>query len=1153
MGVVWKARQVSLNRLVVVKMILSGQFAGEAEIKRFRTEAEAAAQLQHPNIVAIHEIGEHEGRHFFSMDFVQGRNLAELVGVKALEPERAAQLVQSIAGAVQFAHARGVLHRDLKPQNVLIDAEGRPRVTDFGLAKLTHGASSLTVSGTAMGSPSYMPPEQAAGQNDRVGPASDVYSLGAILFELLTTRPPFLGATPLDIMKQVVEREPLPPRSLYPNVPADLDTICLKCLEKEPSLRYATAQELADDLGRFLRHEPIHARPSTRRERAVKWVRRNPRVAMMGGVVVAVAALGFAAVWWQLQQTRAALRRADQNAIAEATARAAAVPYRFIARHSNEVVAAVFSPDGRQVLSASHDGTAKLWDSFSGQPVATFTGHDGSLGPAQFSADGRRVLTFGGDTQNRFPHLTPDGRRMLHTSTLRYGDQTARLWDVRTGRQLLLLTNAADQLSSAALSPDGARVVTSSLDGAARIWDATDGRLLHTLTGHLASVRSAQFTPDGRRVVTTSFGTKYSYKFQRSAGSSSSGGTSTSLRDPFIAMFWDAGTGAAAGGVKNRARQPFLFFGSSDDSYWDSHCRAAFSPDGRLLVTASAALENLALWDAQSGRMKALLRGHSSEVNSAVFSPDGKRVLTASADHTARVWDARSGEPLALLAAHEGSVIDAVFSPDGKRIATASEDGTARIWDGTGRGLAVLRGHEGKVFTVRFSPDGARVVTAGADGTVRGWDAATPEQLAVPLEGHRGEVTFLHFSPDSRRVVTASDDKTARVWDTASGKLLTELKGLGAMKNQKVREVTLGGVSRAVFSPDGTQIATASDDQQVVVISRFTGMVNMNNWPPPGELLPFHPARIYDGTGRELLGVRGDGTGVDLIAFSPDGRKLLTASNARLRRAAVTSGGGTSSGSSGNATKGMTAQLWNAKTGELLATMEGHESKLYVATFSPDGQRLLTGDSKRMYLYDTATGKELTDFEKPSQASYGSFSPDGKRILGNQWGTATLWDATTGRQLLRIKTQEGQVGNALFSPDGKRIFLCGNYGALDICDATTGEPAGETFGTGKRAAPAAERSRDFAILQGQFSPDGRLVATLDAKGVVHLWDVTSRAPAAVLVATLRGHKAAVQHIAFSPDGRWLGTASKDYTAKLWPVFALSPGSPVAAGGEGGKE
>ena len=1027
MGVVWKARQVSLNRLVAVKMILSGQFAGEAEIKRFRTEAEAAAQLQHPNIVAIHEIGEHEGRHFFSMDFVQGRNLAELVGVKALEPERAAQLVQSIAGAVQFAHARGVLHRDLKPQNVLIDAEGRPRVTDFGLAKLTHGASSLTVSGTAMGSPSYMPPEQAAGQNDRVGPASDVYSLGAILFELLTTRPPFLGATPLDIMKQVVEREPLPPRSLYPNVPADLDTICLKCLEKEPSLRYATAQELADDLGRFLRHEPIHARPSTRRERAVKWVRRNPRVAMMGGVVVAVAALGFAAVWWQLQQTRAALRRADQNAIAEATARAAAVPYRFIARHSNEVVAAVFSPDGRQVLSASHDGTAKLWDSFSGQPVATFTGHDGSLGPAQFSADGRRVLTFGGDTQNRFPHLTPDGRRMLHTSTLRYGDQTARLWDVRTGRQLLLLTNAADQLSSAALSPDGARVVTSSLDGAARIWDATDGRLLHTLTGHLASVRSAQFTPDGRRVVTTSFGTKYSYKFQRSAGSSSSGGTSTSLRDPFIAMFWDAGTGAAAGGVKNRARQPFLFFGSSDDSYWDSHCRAAFSPDGRLLVTASAALENLALWDAQSGRMKALLRGHSSEVNSAVFSPDGKRVLTASADHTARVWD------------------------------------------------------------------------------------------------------------------------------TASGKLLTELKGLGAMKNQKVREVTLGGVSRAVFSPDGTQIATASDDQQVVVISRFTGMVNMNNWPPPGELLPFHPARIYDGTGRELLGVRGDGTGVDLIAFSPDGRKLLTASNARLRRAAVTSGGGTSSGSSGNATKGMTAQLWNAKTGELLATMEGHESKLYVATFSPDGQRLLTGDSKRMYLYDTATGKELTDFEKPSQASYGSFSPDGKRILGNQWGTATLWDATTGRQLLRIKTQEGQVGNALFSPDGKRIFLCGNYGALDICDATTGEPAGETFGTGKRAAPAAERSRDFAILQGQFSPDGRLVATLDAKGVVHLWDVTSRAPAAVLVATLRGHKAAVQHIAFSPDGRWLGTASKDYTAKLWPVFALSPGSPVAAGGEGGKE
>ncbi len=906
MGVVWKARQISLNRIVAVKMILSGQFAGEAEVKRFRTEAEAAAQLQHPNIVAIHEIGENEGRHFFSMDFVQGQNMADLVGVKALEPEQAARYVKSIAEAVQFAHRRGVLHRDLKPQNVLIDADGRPRVTDFGLAKLTHGESSLTVSGTAMGSPSYMPPEQATGRNDRVGPASDVYSLGAILFELLTTRPPFLGATPLDIMKQVVEREPLPPRSLYPNVPADLDTICLKCLEKEPHRRYPTAQELADDLGRFLKHEPIRARPSTRRERAVKWVRRNPRVAGMGVVVLAVALIGFTAVWWQLQKTRAALRLAGQNAIAEATARAVAVPFRFVGRHSNEVVFAVFSPDGRQVLSASHDGTAKLWDSFSGQPVVTFTGHDGSLGPAQFSANGRRVLTFGGDTQNRFPHQTPDGRRMLHTSSLRYGDQTARLWDARTGRQLLLITNAADQLSSAALSPDGARVVTSSLDGAARIWDATDGRLLHTLTGHLASARSAQFSSDGRRVVTTSFGTKYSYKFERNGGSSSSGGTSMSLRDPFIAMFWDAGTGAASGGVRNRARQPLPFFGGSDD-------------------------------------------------------------------------------------------------------------------------------------------------------------------------------------------------------------------------------------------------------QQAVVISPFTRMVNIQNWPPPGELVPFHPARIYDATGREVLGLSGDGTGVDLVAFSPDGRKLLTASSARVRRAAITSGGGTRSGSSGSANNGMTAQLWNAKTGELLASMAGHESKLYVATFSPDGRRLLTGDSKRMYLWDTTTGKELSGFEKPSQAGYGSFSPDGQRILGNQWGTATLWDASTGRQLLRIKIQEGQVGQASFSPDGKRILLCGIYGSNDICDATTGQPVGRSFAAGTQSGLAVPPTRDAAIVQGLFSPDGRLVATLDAKGVVHLWDVTSRAPAAVLLATLRGHKAAVQQIAFSPDGRWLGTASKDYTAKLWPVSALWPGSPLAAASDGEKE
>ncbi len=238
MGVVYKARQMSLNRPVALKMILAGEWATPEARQRFRAEAEAAANLQHPNIVAIHEVGEHEGQQYFSMDFVAGKNLAELVRGNPLSAERVASYVKTIAEAVHFAHQRGILHRDLKPQNVLIDADDRPRITDFGLAKRVETDSGLTRTGDVLGSPSYMPPEQASSRPDELGPPSDVYSLGAILYELLTGRPPFRGVTPLETLCQVIQSPPVSPRKLNPDVPQDLETICLKCLEKRPQQRY---------------------------------------------------------------------------------------------------------------------------------------------------------------------------------------------------------------------------------------------------------------------------------------------------------------------------------------------------------------------------------------------------------------------------------------------------------------------------------------------------------------------------------------------------------------------------------------------------------------------------------------------------------------------------------------------------------------------------------------------------------------------------------------------------------------------------------------------------------------------------------------------------------------------------------------------------
>jgi serine/threonine protein kinase len=276
MGVVYKARQVSLNRTVAVKMILAGQLASPAEVQRFYTEAEAAAQLDHPNIVAIHEVGQHDGQHYFSMDYVDGKNLSQVVAGKPLPSIKAAAYVKAMAEAVHHAHLRGVLHRDLKPSNVLIDGSDQPRITDFGLARQMHDRAGITKTGVALGTPSYMPPEQAAGKRGEMGPASDVYSLGAILYELLTGRPPFKAASPMDTILQVLEQEPVSPRKLNPLTPPDLETICQKCLEKSPLKRYHSARELAEELGRFLNHEPILARRASRIRRMWNWGRRRP-------------------------------------------------------------------------------------------------------------------------------------------------------------------------------------------------------------------------------------------------------------------------------------------------------------------------------------------------------------------------------------------------------------------------------------------------------------------------------------------------------------------------------------------------------------------------------------------------------------------------------------------------------------------------------------------------------------------------------------------------------------------------------------------------------------------------------------------------------------------------------------------------------------
>ena len=1116
MGVVYRARQLSLNREVALKMILGGRLASDAEVTRFRAEAEAAAGLQHPNIVAIHEVGEHAGQHFFSMAYVAGCNLAELARREPLPPDRAARYVRRIAEAVHYAHGRGVVHRDLKPQNVLIDPSDEPRITDFGVAKQTDSQSGLTVTGVVLGSPSYMAPEQAQGRHSEVGPRSDVYSIGAILYELLTGRPPFRAATPAETLRQVVDSEPATPRTLNSSIPEDVETICLKCLEKDPSIRYATAQEVADELGRYLGHEPIHARPATVKERAVKWGKRNPMIAALWGLVVLTALAGFLGVFMQLQKTKEALRQANLNALAEATARAPELSPKLTLRHAGEVLTAAFDREGRRVLSASHDKTASVWDAFDGTKLVELKGHEGVVGGAMFSPDETRILTFSFDTQYRFPHLSPAGGHQVTEQIPKYSDKSARIWDASSGSQLTVFDHP-DQVVDAVFSADGELVATAGWDHAARIWNTVTGKEVQILNGHSAALMSVQFGPDGERLATGSSGYDYDMDITPGGGG---GGTST-IKEPALVRIWDVNTGSEAGKLKNRVVSPLeAILGAG--GFGSSRCRASFSEDGSYLVTATKSPENTAVWSADDGRLIGYLKGHTYEVNSAAFSHDGSKVVTASADHTARIWNARSGKEIAVLIAHSGPVLWAEFSPNDQRVVTASSDTTVRVWDATtGRGLAVLKGHEGKVYQARFGPENLRIVSASADSTVRIWNAATMDQLSIKLNGHQGELTRLAFSPDSKKVVTGSRDKTARVWETSTGTELLVLKGHSDIKNHSHRESILGRVNAVAFSPDGQRIVTGAEDEHYLLTDGIS-----NGKPRIVGEISHTPARIWDANdGRELFSLNGHECGVDGANFSPDGSLVLTSSNGRVEEIVEArqflqhySGGGS------RVKKGSTnVRVWNVESGEQVHVLGGHSSAIQFSNFSPDGKLIVTADrSDVVQVWNAESGELQCKVAEMAGAMQAEFAPDSRRLLINR-GRPGIWDPYTGKRIVSLEDHPLAAHFATFGPKGNRVICCMQDGHVFIFDAASGK-------TKVKISHPPSHSPFAAV-----SPDGRIVATFANDKVARIWDVESGRALDVL----EGHIERITYATFSPDGKWLGTVSDDYTARLWPVGAIA--------------
>jgi eukaryotic-like serine/threonine-protein kinase len=503
MGVVFEARQVSLHRKVALKMILAGQLADEGAVRRFYTKAEATANLDHPGIVPVYEVGQHQGQHYFSMGFVEGQSLSQRLAEGPLPARGAAELIRRVSEAIEYAHQRGVIHRDLKPANILLDRSGSPRVTDFGLAKKVQGDSGLTGSGQIMGTPSYMPPEQAGGGRGAVGPAADVYALGATLYALVTGRPPFQAATAMDTVIQVVGDEPVPPRRLNASIPRDLETICLKCLEKEPGKRYPRAAALGEDLRRYLAGEPILARPVGPPERAWRWCRRNRVVTgLAAGIALALVLGTVVATYFSVRATKgehAALANAK-----EARANLKVVSRRLYAANiglahqawkAGHVTKVDEMLNEMQQLDAPgpDDATAANLRGFEWRylwrlchaDLNAVSGHEGSVSAVAFS---------------------PDGKTLTSASW----DKTAKLWDVATARELRALAGHSGSVWCAAFAPDGKTLATGSLDRTVKLWNVASGEVVATLAGHTQSVHNVAWSTDGATLAsgshTTAFG-----------------------------------------------------------------------------------------------------------------------------------------------------------------------------------------------------------------------------------------------------------------------------------------------------------------------------------------------------------------------------------------------------------------------------------------------------------------------------------------------------------------------------------------------------------------------------------------------------------------------------------------------------------------------